>query len=176
MTVIRWPIERRPRPTTPARNLVVDPLPEKILHTMVADIPGPRNETEAERAARFDAQLAEVLSHKPRDAFEVMLVTQAIMMRLVAEDAHRDAVRQGRGSDMAKKFLRQAKQLDKQTAETVRLLEEFQSRARPKLDPAIFAAAGLGEFLIPDPDDPAQPEEAVSGVIVPLHPAPKMLQ
>jgi hypothetical protein len=33
----------------------------------------------------------------------------------------------------------------------------------------------LEQFLIPDPDDAIE-EEAFSAIIVPLHPAPKLLQ
>ena len=78
-------------PTT--RNLIVDPLPKSVLHQLVANLPGPKHETDAARAARFEAQLAEVLSFNPRNSAEAMLATHCIMLRLVGEDAHRDAGR-----------------------------------------------------------------------------------
>jgi hypothetical protein len=44
------------------------------------------------------------------------------------------------------------------------------------MDPATFVSLGLEQFLIPDPEDPNEVEEAFSAIIVPLHPAPKLLQ
>jgi hypothetical protein len=44
------------------------------------------------------------------------------------------------------------------------------------MDPAMFVSLGLERFLVPDPDDPDNVEEAFSAIIVPLHPAPKTLQ
>jgi hypothetical protein len=163
----RWPAAASPG------KPVVNLLPQSVLHQLVADLPGPRDETDAARAARFDAQLAEVLSYNPRDVGEAMLATHCIMLRLVADDARRDASRATVPAE-AKQHLRSAKQLDKQVASNKRLLADFQSRPLRTPDPAILAAIGLKEFLIPDPAGDA--EEAHSAIIVPLHPAPKTLQ
>ncbi|MGA3005171.1 MAG: hypothetical protein ABSE20_25975 [Acetobacteraceae bacterium] len=171
MTHPSWPT----RPLT--RKRVGNPLPQSLLHQMVADLPGPRDETDTARAARFEAQLAEVLSYNPRNVAEVMLATHCILLRLVADDARRDANRAGADPAMARQHQRSAKQFDKLVANNRRMLADFQSRPLRTSDPAIFAALGLNEFLVPHParsrDDA---EEAFSAVIVPLHPAPKTLQ
>ena len=177
-------IQSTPRPAKPAQdapdlagNLIVDPLPKSVLHQLVADLPGPKDETDAARTARFEAQLAEVLSYNPRNAAEAMLATHCILLRLVAEDAHADANRLETASAKAKQHQRSSKQFDKLLANMRRTLADFQSRPLGTPDPAIFAALGLTAFLIPDParslDDT---EEAFSAVIVPLHPAPTTLQ
>jgi hypothetical protein len=176
MTILPWPIDhttRRPRST---RKLIVDPLPQSVLHSLVADLPGPKDETEAERSARFQAQLAEVLGYAPRDSADAMLATQCVLLRLLAEDAHRDASRPILEPAVAKKRLRGAKQMDRLFAEMKQTLAHRQAQTRGKMDPAMFVAFGLEQFLVPDPDDPEQAEEAFSAIIVPLHPAPKMLQ
>src|SRR5471030_413446 len=86
MSIVPWP-PRKPRRTKKVPEPVVDPLPEAILRSFVADIPGPKNETEAARAARYATQLAEVLSYKPRDSADAMMATHCVLLRLVAEDA-----------------------------------------------------------------------------------------
>ncbi|HEX3991556.1 MAG TPA: hypothetical protein VHX39_10340 [Acetobacteraceae bacterium] len=167
----------RPSKPVPARRLVVDPLPNSVLHKLVADLPGPRNETEAARAARFEAQLAEVLSYNPRNPAEAMLATHCIMLRLVADDARRDASHARGHPEMARQHQRSAKQCDQRVAANRRMLADFQSRPLRSLDPATFAALGLTDFLIPDPTQSTDDaEEAFSAIIVPLHPAPNTLQ
>ncbi len=178
MTVLPWPTDlfsRRPRP---ARKLIVDPLPQSVLHQLVADLPGPKHETDAERAARFDAQLAEVLSYKPRNAADAMLATHCVMLRLLAEDCHRDANdARAPTPPMRKNSCAHAKQFDK-------LLVEMEQTAGAPPGPSrrrswirrCSSRSDLEQFLIPDPDDPANADEAFSAIIVPLHPAPKMLQ
>jgi len=174
MTVLPWPAGRQtPRST---RKMIVDPLPRSILHSLVSDIPGPRDETGEERAARFDRQMAEVMHYRPRNSAEAMMATHCIMMRLLAEDSRRDAARPDLSPRLAKQNQRLAKQFDKQIAELEQLLARQQARPLGKMDPALFVSMGMGQFLIPDPDDPAQIDQAASAVIVPLHPAPKMLQ
>jgi hypothetical protein len=180
MTVLTWPQAATRRPAKSLRKMIIDPLPKSVLHHFVNEIPGPKDETETERAARFEVQLAEVLSFHPRDAAEAMMATKCVLLRLVAEDCHRDAVRPGVAAAVAKKFLRNAKQFDQLIKEARQTLERYQSQPPVKIDPAFGVALGLAlgvePFLVPDPDDPDQAEEPVSAIIVPLHPAPKMLQ
>jgi hypothetical protein len=176
MTVLPWPPDPNHRPQKSPRKLIIDPLPQSILHSFVADLPGPKDETETARAARFEAQLAEVLTYNPRDSAEAMMATHCVVLRLLADDSRRDAARPGVAPGMQKKFLRQAKEFDQLIAEMKENLASRQTRPPGKMDPALGLSLGLGEFLIPDPDDPEQAEEAFSAVIVPLHPAPKMLQ
>lgn len=176
MTILSWPAEPNPRRPKATRKLIVDPLPQAVLHSLVGDLPGPKHETDTERAARFKVQLAEVLSYKPRDSAEAMIAAHCVMLRLLAEDAHRDAARPHPDAATAKKFLRAAKQMDKLLTDMKRTLARRQTQTLGKIDPAMAISLGLEQFLIPDPDDPDQVEEAVSAIIVPLHPAPKMLQ
>lgn len=156
--------------------MIVDPLPRPVLHQFVSQIPGPPNETQTERSARFDHQLAEVLAYHPRDAAEAMMATHCIMLRLIAAGIHRDAKTPGLSPTAAKQHQRLAKQYDKQIAATEQALARNKQRPLGQLNPALYAALGIEPHLIPDPDDPDQIEEAASAIIVPLHPAPKMLQ
>jgi hypothetical protein len=157
---------------------IVGPLPLSVLHRFVVDLPGPKDETDAARAARFAAQLAELLSYHPRNALEAMLATHCILFRLVANDARRDANRCAAVPAMAKRHERDAKQFDKIIANKRRMLADFQSR--PSDTPvavAMSAALARQQFLVPVPASvPDDTEEAFSAVIVPLHPAPKTLQ
>ncbi len=155
-------------------KLVVDPAPGSVLHSIVSNLPGPKNETEAQRAARFKLQLAQVLSFDPRDSADAMLAAHCVLLRLVAEDTHRDAARPGLAPATAKKFLRNARAFDRLTEEAKQMLAKRQSRPPGKMDVGMVRAPGFEEVLVPDPDDAA--EEAFSAIIVPLHPAPKMLQ
>jgi hypothetical protein len=148
-------------------------LPLSVLHQLVADIPGPRGETGAERASRFAAQLAEVLTYNPRNSAEAMIATHCILLRLLAEDAHRDSVRPHRHTAVAG---RSAKQFDKLLADLKQTLADFQAQPLQLPDAETFIALGLGHFLIPGPKPEADAEEAFSAIIVPLHPAPKILQ
>jgi hypothetical protein len=175
MSIVPWP-PRKPRRPKKTPELIVDPLPDAIVRAFVADIPGPKNETEAERAARFATQLTEVLSYKPRDSADAMMATHCVLLRLVAEDARRDANRAGVAPQTARKCLRDAKELERLGAEMKHMLARRQSRPLGKMDPALFRSLGLGQFLVPDPGDPIQRDQATSAVIVPLHPAPKLLQ
>ena len=176
MTVLPWPADLFSRRPKTAGKLMVDPLPTAVLHQMVADLPGPKNETEEQRAARFRTQLAEVLSYNPRNSADAMLATQCIMLRMLSEDCTRDASRPHHSRAAAKQILRTAKQFDQLFGDMLRQLAQRQEHPLQKLDPAVFAAMGLEQFLVPDPDDPDAPEEAFSAIIVPLHPAPKSLQ
>jgi hypothetical protein len=176
MIILPWPAGPTPRRAKSTRGLIVDPLPQSVLHQLVSDLPGPKHETEAARAARFDAQMAELLSYNPRNSAEAMLATHCILLRLLAEDAHRDASRPNPDPATAKKLQRSARQMDKLLADMQQTLARRQAQALGKLEPATFIALGLEQLLIPDPDDPNVAEEAFSAIIVPLHPAPKMLQ
>jgi hypothetical protein len=176
MTIIPWPTGAKPRRTRAARKLIVDPLPQSVLNSLVSDLPGPQGETAPERAARFEAQLAEVLAFNPRDTADAMLATQCVLMRLLARDTHRDATRPGLTPMMLRKFMRNAREFDKLALDTQRTLADRQTRPLDKMDPEMFRSLGMENFLIPDPDDPEVAEEAFSAIIVPLHPAPKMLQ
>jgi hypothetical protein len=175
MSIVPWPPRKPPLPRKTSK-VVVDPLPEAILRAFVADIPGPKNETEAERADRFETQLAEVLSYKPRDSADAMMATHCVLLRLVAEDARRDANRADVAAQTARKCLRDAKELERLATDMKQMLARRQSRPLAKMDPALFRSLGLGEFIVADPDDPDQLDQATSAVIVPLHPAPKLLQ
>jgi hypothetical protein len=176
MTVLPWPPDAPRRHPKSPRKMIIDPLPQSILHGFVTDIPGPKDETETTRAARFEAQLTEVLSYNPRNSAEAMMATHCVVLRLLAEDSRHDAARPGLAPAVAKKFLRSAKEFDQLIADMKQTLTLRQARPLERMDPALCLSVGLGEFLIPDPDDPAQAEEAFSAIIVPLHPAPKMLQ
>jgi hypothetical protein len=159
-----------------ARKLIVDPLPRSVIHSLVSDLPGPKYETELQRAVRFEAQLAELLSYNPRDAAEAMIAAQCILLRLLAEDSHRDANRPNLDPRSEKKLRRGAKQVDKLLAEMKATLARRQTQPLREMAPAMFLSLGLTEVLIPDPNDPDQVERAFSAIIVPLHPAPKTLR
>ena len=176
----------------PTHNRNVDRLPQSVLHHLVADIPGPKGETEAARVARFEAQLAEVLSYRPRNGAEAMLATQCMLMRLVGDHARVDAERTCLIPATSKRHLRSARQFDKALANTQRILTRIQSRHLDTSAPATVASAALvtsagqvtsGGLGCQEQDTSSvrariteEPEEAFSAVIVPLHPAPKMLQ
>jgi hypothetical protein len=177
-------IPSRPRPAKPAQdapdlagNLIANRLPQSVLHQLVADLPGPKHETDAARTARFETQLAEVLSYNPRNAAEAMLATHCILLRLVADDARADASRPETTFAEAKQHQRSGRQFDKLLANMRRMLADFKSRPLGTPDPALFAALGLKPLPVPglarNLDDA---EEAFSAVIVPLHQAPRTLQ
>ena len=176
MTVLPWPAGHKSHRAKAPRKMIVDPLPQSVLHSLVRDLPGPKGETEEQRALRFDAQLAEVMTYKPRDSAEAMLATHCIVLRLMAEDCYRDAARTGVSSAMVKRFNRDGKQFERLLAKTRATLLRRQAQPLGRMDPAMALSLGLGQFLIPDPDDPDQIEDAFSATIVPLHPAPKMLK
>jgi hypothetical protein len=181
MTNLPWRSGAARSPESP-RETTVDPLPRSVLHAFVVGIPGPPGETEAARAARYEAQMAEVLSFNPRDGVEAILATQCVMLRLVAKDAHRDAARPGLTPGMLKKIQRSEKELEKLIRDMSRTLADRQAKPRSRTGPALRVSRGLGKFLDSDftDADPTAPdndeEEAFSGVIVPLHAAPKLLQ
>jgi hypothetical protein len=173
MTILPWPSNGTRGSARPKRKMIVDPLPASMLEKFAADIPGPRDESPDEKTARIAANKAEILSHNPRNAAEAMLATHSILMKTLLNDTRRDAARvPSKGNN----FLKLVRQFTKQSDEMIRHLEYMKSRPLSKMDPAIFLALGITPEMIPDPDDPAQPQEAVSANIVPLHPAPKMLQ
>ncbi len=176
MTILPWPADSNQRRPKTDRELIVDPLPQKILHSMVSDLPGPSGETETQRAARFQTQLAEVLSYKPRNSAEAMLATHCVMLRLLAGDSRCATARSNPGAAIAKKLLRDSKRMHKLLDDMEKTLTHRQSESLGRMDVALAASLGLGEFLILNPDDPDRPEEAFSATIIPLHPAPKMLQ
>lgn len=176
MTILPFPAGRTPRRALKPRRQIVDPLPQAILRSLVSDIPGPPGETDAERAARFEAQLAEVLALNPRDMVEAMLATQSVLMRLVRDATRRDAAQPDQPPGMARVHEDQAKEFDDLIAETMRTIATRQADPLGRMDVALCRAMGLGEFLIPDPDVMDETADAVSAVIVPLHPAPRMLQ
>ena len=105
-----------------------------------------------------------------------MIAAHCLMLRLLAEDRHRDADQcppPTRQSEKTPSIT--AKQFDQLLANMEQTLARRQAEPPPKLDPAMYASFGLEQFLIPDPDDAIE-EEAFSAIIVPLHPAPKLLQ
>ena len=172
MTVIPWPRTAKPRPV---RKQKIDPLPRALLEALVADFPGPREETEGQRTARLSAHMQEMLAFKPEDAAQAMLAAQGVLMKMMASDARRDAERTAHDPALTKKVLRQAMQLDKLTAQTVRAMEQRKRQPPVVSDAALFRAFGLVPPMV-DVDDPAELDQAVSGVIVPLHRAPARLQ
>jgi len=176
VTILSWPPDRNRRHPKATQKLVGDPLPESILHSLVSDLPGPNGETEPERLARFKLQLAQVLAYNPRNAAEAMLATHCILMRMMAEESQRDGVRHSHSPAMVKKFLQSAKQFERLVDEMERTIGRRQTRELTTFDRAVFEGLGIGQLLPPEPEDPDQPEEAFSAIIVPLHPAPKMLQ
>jgi hypothetical protein len=176
MTVLPWPKDSKGRPEKRWAPPIPDTLPKGVLHSMVANIPGPRNETAADRANRFQVQLAEVLSYGPRNAAEAMLAMHCVMMTVVAEESYRDAASQPASSPLQKKHLRLAKQLSGQSTAIHKLLVDRQSRPLGEASKALEAAVMALYPAPPEPDDAAQPELAESAVIALLHPAPKMLQ
>jgi hypothetical protein len=176
MTVLPWPPHQKPRQRKSGRKMIMDPLPAPVLHHLVSEIPGPPGETKTERADRFQRQLAEVMSYKPRSAAEAMIATHCVVLRLLETDSLRDAGRTDSPPNSRKKNQKFASQFDKQAREMEKLLAHWQTTPLGKRNPSLFEAVGIEPYLIPDPDDPEQAEAAVSAVIVPLHPAPKMLQ
>ena len=176
MSILPWPNGgKRPNPAK-TRKMIVDPLPQSVLRSMVSDIPGPKGETEAARVVRYELQMAEVLSFRPRNAAEVMMAVQCVVMRIMHEDSLRDAARTDLDPRLVKESARHARDFASLAKEMAETLAEFQSDPLGEPDPATFVALGLEHMLIPDPDDPDFAEEPVSATIVPLHPAPKMLQ
>lgn len=176
MTILPWPADKpRRRPKAP-RKMIIDPLPTSVLHHLVADLPGPKGETEAERAARFEAQLAEVKTFNPRDSAEAMLATHCVLMDALTKHTIRDATNPRLTPGVAKQCDRDAKEFQKLMQETKHALARRQAAPLGRMDAALCALLGLSRFLIPDPDEPATSEPAFSAIIVPLHSAPKMLQ
>lgn len=171
MTVLPWNAGGK---SCRSRELIVDPLPQSVLNSFVSNIPEPKNETEAGRAARFNTQLTEVLSHEPRGAGEAVLAVNCIILRLLARDTNRDASRPVRLPATAAKIPGGEEQFAQLIEKSVKMLTRRQAGTQPKIDPAIHKSLGLGEFLVPEPAGTDHDEEAVSAIIVPLHPAPKM--
>src|ERR1051326_3168074 len=116
------------------------------------------------------------MSYKPRDALEVMMATQCIVMRLAETATLRDAGRPDVPAQVREQNRKLTLRIDKQVRDTEKMLKRWQSGPLRKMNPALFQSLGLDGFLISDPDDPEGAEEAASAVIVPLHPAPKSLQ
>jgi len=156
--------------------MIDDSLPKTVLHSLVRDLPGPKGESEEQRALRFADQLAEVMTYNPRDSVEAMIAIQCVTLRLMAEDCYRDAGRVGVSSTVAKQCSRDGKQFEALLANMRATLHRREKQPVGRIDPTMAHSMGLGQFLIPDPDDPDQIGEAFSGTIVPLHSAPKMLQ
>ncbi len=169
MTLIPWPpIGSRKRHPRSVRKSIVDPLPQAVLRSLVSDLPGPRQETAAERAARYDDQMAEVLSFRPRNCAEAMIACQCVLLRVLAGMAN--------GVSPTQKPSGDAKQLARLIIDMKQALADRQAAPLGKIDKSIFVALGLTESLIPDPGDPDQLNDAFSAIIIPLHAAPKMLQ
>jgi hypothetical protein len=167
---LSWPPDSkgsRPRST---RKLIVNPLPESVLDVLAADLPGPPLETPDEKAARIAANKAEILSCHPRNAAEAMVAAHTILMKMLVQDFR------NRDSSKGNNFPKQLRQFNKQADAMIRKLLHQQSVPLRDRDMALFHALGVVPEMMLDPNDPAQPEEAVSAIIVPLHPAPKMLQ
>jgi hypothetical protein len=175
MTILRWPNQNGSRQGAAAREPETEALPRSVLHSLVADLPGPVGETEAERLTRFVAQLAEVLSYRPRDAADVMLASHCIMLGMLAAAAHRDATRSGVAPHTANTFLRDMKQFEKMIAESRRIIALRRAASKRTARQPVPRTADLRSKTVAR-DDAGQSDQAVSAIIVPLHPAPKLLQ
>jgi len=173
MPILPFPPDRR---ATKPRRLIVDPLPKEVLDHLVGRLPSWKDETAAERAARIADHTAEVMSYKPRNSADAMMAVQCIALRHLAEACERDAARHDISEALVLKNLKFAKQFHKQRADMEKMLGRRQAQPAVKQDPAVYQALGLQRYLIPDPEDTAQAEQAASAIIVPMHPAPKMLQ
>jgi hypothetical protein len=77
---------------------------------------------------------------------------------------------------MVKKILRSAKQFDKLIDDMDLIMARRRAQTPGPMDPAILRSIIREAFPIQDADDAGQTDEAFSAVIVPLHPAPKLLQ
>jgi hypothetical protein len=97
-------------------------------------------------------------------------------LNMLVMNANRDAAVQPPGSAARRKIIRDAMNLMKQISAIYEHLVARQSRPLGEIDRTMFEALGLGRFLIPEPNELPLDEEAFSAIIVPLHPAPKMLQ
>ncbi len=168
MTLPPGPKSRRTRRVSDTAD--DDRLPEAALRDIVANIPGPKAETQAERAVRFDAELAEAIAYNPRDQVEAFVFVQNIIMRGYADAARREAAMTGTISAHTKLVLESEKLMQS----SLKVLKKHYLPHRSP--PALIQEAELLHRLIRHDDDPALTEQAVSAIIVPLHPAPKMLQ
>ena len=180
MTILPWPPVGKPPRAGSTRGLSVNPLPRSILHSLVSNLPGQSDETPAMRALRFQSQRAEVLAFKPRDSFEAMMACHCVMLRPLAEESRRDAVRPDVTAPNKKKCLQTAKQLDKLIADMKRALALRQAKPLGNMDPLMFSALGLGRFLIRENPPAAGAAEGgfdqlreANAIIVPLHSAPE---
>jgi hypothetical protein len=178
LTTILWPPDTK---TQSAPESTINTVPDSILDYFAASLPGPKHETEAQRTARIAARRAEILSYHPRDSVEVMVATQCILLGIVTSDARRDAAGQPPGSSMAKAILRATKQFGKHIDALNRMTVERQAPPSGDMVQAVLQSLGVIDPPVPsppvlDPRDPSQVEGAISAIIVPLHPAPKMLQ
>ena len=98
------------------------------------------------------------------------------MLRVLRQHTGAGASNANLTSSMMKKIMRDSKQFDKMLAAMETTAARRQAQPLPPLDPALFRAFGLDDFLMPFHDDAGQTDGAVSAVIVPLHPPPKLLQ
>jgi len=187
MTIVPWPVDAKKRaPESPI---------DGILRILLADIPGPPNETPEERAARMDRLFQEAKAMDPRDGTEAMLAAQCLILGLMIDDCQKDAER----ADLAPRYRRAASQhvrnFETLLRDSRRLLKQCQRRPQtlrtvapapvrpaaplPAPPPVPAPAAAAAPRPVPvrkRKDDIHLIEEARSGVIVPLHPAPKTLQ
>jgi hypothetical protein len=160
VTVLIWPSGKARRRRKPLTG-------PPVLDSLVTGLPGPNDETDVERAARFEAQMAAVLTLGPRDVTEAMIAVQSVVLGQLA-DPTRQAVHPGLASAEEKKILREAMRIDKRVTDCRETL--LRRQATPQ------AAMHLANYPVLSPEDPDQDKEAVNAVIVPLHLAPKMLQ
>jgi hypothetical protein len=156
--------------------MIIDPLPQPVLHMLVSDMPGPPNETKAERDARFQRQLAEVMAYEPRTAVEAMLAIQAIAMHMLHDDCSREAQRADLSVRLRDQNRGLARRAEAQSRDAAHMLAEMQKKPVHKFRRTLFDALGVEPWMKPDPDDPENAEVPDSSVIVPLHPSPKSLQ
>jgi hypothetical protein len=175
MTILPWPIDPTKRATAPSPDSPLD----GIIRMLVADIPGPPNETADQRAKRMEAQFAEAKAMNPRDGAEAMLAVQCILIGLMIADSAKDANRPDLEPALRRAASEHARSFEALLKDSRKLLKICQHRPMPAR-PAAAAPTPLSPPAAkPAPrrkEDVHLIEEARSGVIVPLHPAPKMLQ
>jgi hypothetical protein len=176
MTVPLWspPESRRPRDLT--AKPVVDRLPEAVLDKLAEDIPGPKHETVAGRADRIAMRRTEILSYRPRDTAEAMLATQCIILGMLMAYALGDTAIFPPTSSIGKKTDRDIRFLYRNIKGLPRCMLERRTHLMAETNRVTLEACRLSQPPIPEPNDRALAEEAFSAVIVPVHPAPKMLQ
>jgi hypothetical protein len=176
MTVPLWSPPESRRPRDRIAKPVVERLPEAVLDKLAADIPSPKHETAAERADRLAMRRTEILSYRPRNAAEAMLATQCIILGMLMAYALGDTAIFPPTSSIGKKTDRDIRSLYRNFKGLPLCMLERRIHLMAETNRVTLEACRLSQPPIPEPDDRILAEEAFSAVIVPVHPAPRMLQ